>query len=104
MNNSYFHGSDTYIGHCPMCGTRTGTNYDELCERCEDDQPVKCPQCLNMVDPKDITLHGICKECTDVNAEGFTTRVTDQINMIDFANELLANVYSITNTYKPNKQ
>lgn len=37
MNDDcYLHGSDSYVGHCPECGKRTGTNYNELCEDCFD--------------------------------------------------------------------
>ena len=61
-HNSYFHGSDSYVGHCPKCDRRTGTNYDELCEECFEGEPIQCPDCGDHVQPDQ--MHGsICLNC-----------------------------------------
>ena len=61
-DNSYFHGSDTYQGHCPKCGRKTHTNHDEECEDCFEGEPALCPDCLEWFQPDQ--MHGeICNEC-----------------------------------------
>ncbi len=76
MNDDcYLHGSDSYIGHCTECGCQTGTNYNEPCEDCIKDKPVKCPKCLDMVHPSHMTEHGCCIVCVDAKAEDFTERI-----------------------------
>ena len=74
-DNSYFHGSDSYVGHCPNCGDETGTTYNELCESCLENEPVKCHLCKDMVIPSDMTEHGCCVICLDYKAEEFTNRI-----------------------------
>jgi hypothetical protein len=71
-DNSYFHGSDSYVGHCPKCSKDNLTCYDGICEDCAIDEPVKCPECLDMVHPSHMTEHGCCICCLEYKAEEFT--------------------------------
>jgi len=60
--NHYFPGSDSYEGHCPKCGKRSHTCYDELCESCFEDEPVRCPLCGDHYQP-DQMEGSICRPC-----------------------------------------
>ena len=62
-------GDPMYRGHCPECGEDTYTCYDELCECCAKDQPVRCPACHDMVHPDHMTEEGKCILCVDYEAE-----------------------------------
>ena len=67
-HNSYYHGSDSYVGHCPKCDRRTGTCHDELCEDCFEGEPVECPLCGEHYQPDQ--MHGsICQICYDNEQE-----------------------------------
>ena len=35
-DDSYMPGSDSYQGHCPICGKQTYTCVNELCDDCFD--------------------------------------------------------------------
>ena len=89
MDNSYFHGSDSYLGHCPKCGRESETNYNELCEKCESVEPIKCPECKSMVSPDFFNHdHGCCNECLEFKAEDFTERIQSKISSILLAGAL----------------
>jgi len=83
MDNSYFHGSDSYVGHCPICGGQTGTNHDEPCEDCFMELPVKCPKCEDYVHPDHFTSHGCCIVCLEQAAEDITEKTLIIIEMME---------------------
>lgn len=56
-------GGPNYAGHCPICGRRTHTNHDELCEDCFDEQPIVCPYCGEDRQPDQFRTDGKCNEC-----------------------------------------
>jgi hypothetical protein len=70
-----YNGGPAHVGKCPECEDRNFTNYDEVCEDCAKDKPVKCPVCKDMVHPSHMTEHNCCIICLDIKAEEFTNRI-----------------------------
>ena len=94
-DDKYLQGSDCYEGKCLDCGKSSGTCYDELCDKCLDKAPIKCPKCWNFVMPHEYNHeHQKCNTCVDIAAEEFTENIKNKIETI-----LLAQ----TINYKPNK-
>ena len=75
-------GDPQYRGHCHECGEDTYTCYDELCESCAKDEPVKCPMCGDMVHPDHMTEEGCCILCLEYEAEERTISSTEFFNSL----------------------
>jgi hypothetical protein len=75
-------GSDSYEGHCPECGSLTYTCYNEICDDCFDEQ--------NHQD-----------EITDEEADAFVKKYNDAIEMRLIVNDMIKNIETICNEYKP---
>lgn len=80
-----YNGGPSHRGICPNCGGDTYTCHDELCESCQQDVPVKCPLCLDMVHPSHMTEHGCCIICLDYKAEEFA----GNIELVPLFNEII---------------
>jgi len=95
-----WNGGPAHIGKCPECGKDTYTCYDELCDECESNRPVKCPDCLDMVDPAYMTEHGCCIVCLDERAHEATTKILERIQMSELCEEMMDSIKVITTNYK----
>lgn len=78
-----YNGGPHHKGICPECGHLSGTCYDELCEICEENKPVKCPSCGDMVDPHYMTTHGVCIVCYEDNEDEFAERFSTQAKKLN---------------------
>lgn len=78
-DDSYLPGSDCYDGHCIDCGKRTHTTYDEICEDCLKDKPVKCPACFDFVHPDHMTELGLCIVCSEIDLTPLFDEIIDEL-------------------------
>ncbi len=66
-------GGPNHIGTCHNCDEPNGSVHDGLCEHCQSMQPRQCPLCGCGYDWTEITEHGICNYCLDLETEMLET-------------------------------
>ena len=66
-------GGPNHIGTCHNCEEPNGSNHDGLCEHCQSMQPRECPLCGCNYEWTEITEHGICSYCLDLETEMLET-------------------------------